>query len=360
MRTLLPLGLLSGILLATASGQIVPEVIYYRFNEGAGTSTLNAAVPGAGSPFGTLNGSLVFGPGRFGTGLVGANLSAGTSFVATGYAMALQGQSWTIEFWFNPGGTTSLQYLYGNAAGGGNFRGWCGAAPGSNMLISGNGLATNSNPGSVPAPGTWVHYAWVFDASLAPPTVTPYLNGSPLAPIAQTGALTLNTGTLIVGGYGTSNGVLGTLDEFRLWLRARTAAEISQNYNVELYSENILVAQSTGGGVGDLNLSLTSISAGAAEGFLLLSGLTSSPVGFGPILGLWPDSLTWFSLSVPIAPGNPFHFPVGIPGVFPAQPFVLPPGTMSNLAGTSLDVAALLLGASGGYAGRSYVARIAW
>lgn len=53
------------------SAQTVPDVLYYRFNEGVGTSAANSAVPGAGSPTAGLYGSMGWGPGKFGSGLSG-------------------------------------------------------------------------------------------------------------------------------------------------------------------------------------------------------------------------------------------------------------------------------------------------
>jgi hypothetical protein len=355
MRTSLAALALFVLSALTCYGQTVPEVIYYRFNEGAGTNTVNAASPGGGSTSGTLMGTMGFGPGQFGTGLTGTGAASATSFVATGYNMNLTGSSWTIEFWFTPNGTISLQYLCGVPVSGA-FRVFCGA-PGNNFVMSGTGLTTVILNASVPQVGTWAHVAFVYDATAVPPVITGYVNGAVSATVPQPGAPVLNTGSFIVGGQ-TGSGLDGTMDEFRLWLRARTAAEILSGSTVELMNENILAAQTTGGGVGDFTYSLTSISPSAAQGYSLLSADTTGPVATGPILGLFPDSLTWSSFSIPIGAGNPFHFPLGFPGVFPDQPLVVPPGTLSSLSGTTLDFVVLLLDPIGLYDGASNVVRV--
>jgi hypothetical protein len=56
---------------------------------------------------------------------------------------------------------------------------------------------------------------------------------------------------------------------------------------------NRLVASTTGNGVGDLTLSVQALVPNATEGFLLISTDASRPLGTGPLLGLWPDALTW-------------------------------------------------------------------
>ena len=48
-------------LAALACAETVPDGIYYKFNEGSGTTTANLAFPGVGSPVGTIVGSLSWG-----------------------------------------------------------------------------------------------------------------------------------------------------------------------------------------------------------------------------------------------------------------------------------------------------------
>lgn len=343
---------------AAASGQVVPDVLYYKFNEGAGTTTLNHAVPGGGSATATLTGGLGFAPGQYGSGLSGAGGASSTNYVQTGYTMNLQGVSWAIEFWWQPNAGTSLQYLCGVPVSG-DFRIFAGGSPGNNIVLSGQGITTVIATAAVPQPGVWVHSAFVFDSSAAPPAITPYINGLPGTPVAQTGSPVLSGGIFIVGGQ-TSNGLNGVLDEFRLWRQFRTPAEILANYNVELANENVLSASNSGPGVGDLTLSLASISPGAVSGFTLITGETAGAPGTGPVFGIVPDALTWQGFMMAPFPGNPFHFPVGPAGVYPAAPFVAPPGALASLAGQTFDLVAIVLGPGVSYLGKSAVVRITW
>jgi hypothetical protein len=125
---------------------------------------------------------------------------------------------------------------------------------------------------------------------------------------------------------------------------------------------NILTFNTTGGGVGDLVAGISNIGPTVTEGYLLISALTSNPIGSGPALGLWPDATTWSILldPSPALPGNPLHFAVGFPGLFPSTPFIVPPGSLSFLAGTSWDVVGLMIGVGPSYAGRTNLVRVNW
>ncbi len=345
-----------------APSQTVPEILYYRFNEGSGTTAVNSAFPGAGLPTGTLYGSAAFGTGRFGTGLSCTGQTGSLQGMTTGYTLGMQGQSWSLEFWLNPNAsTTSIKYMFGVPVGLA-LRCFNGAVPGNgNITFTGSGLGTVNAVGAAPAAGVWVHVAFVFDNSTAPPTVTPYVNGVGQSPVAQTGALTLNTGTLNLGSQLTgSAGLDGTIDEFRLWGHALTPAEIVARYNIEVYPFNILSAQTSGAGTGDLNLAMTSVSPGATEGYLLLTTSTAGAVGTGPLMGIVPDALTWSIFSQPLVAGSPLHYPVGVPGVFPDQPFTVPAGTLGFLAGQVWDVVGIVLAPGFAYLGASNVQRLAW
>jgi hypothetical protein len=352
---------LAALVLVSASlaiGQAVPEAIYYKFNEGAGTTVANLAAPGVGNAAGNIIGSLNWGTGVFGGGLVGTGLPGGANYVDTGYAMNLNGISWTIEFWWTTPASGSTQYLCGSNSSTSSFRIFSSSTPGNNFVLSGNGLTTSILNASVPPIGTSVHVAYVFDAATS--TLFGYVNGVPGVTTAQPGVPVLNAGTFVVGAAQTTAGLNGTLDEFRLWLQARTAAEILASYNTELFNVNVLAATTTGGGTGDLNLSLTLIDPAATEGFTLVTTETMAGVGSGPVFGIWASALMWDALSSPLAAGNPLHFVVGVPLVFPDVPIAVPPGALSFLAGQTWDLVAVVLGPGLVYYGHSSVQRLAW
>jgi hypothetical protein len=350
------------VILAFASfvqAQTVPQGIYYKFNEGAGTTTANLASPGVGNAFGNIVGSLNWAPGQFGQGLVGTGLPGGTNYVDTGWPMNLNGLSWTIEFWWQTPPSGSTQYVCGSNASTSAFRIFSSSTAGNNFVLSGTGMTTSIINAIVPPIGSWVHIAYVFDASTS--TLYGYANGNLAVTTAQTGTPVLNTGNFVVAAASTQAGLTGVLDEFRLWLTARTAAEIAAAYNTELFNVNLLAATTSGGGAGDLNLSLTLIDPAATEGYTLATAQTTAGIGTGPFFGIWPDGLTWSLVNTPAGVGNPVHFLTGFPGLYPSGPFFVPPGSpLSALAGQTFDFVAVLLGPGFSYVGKSNVSRLTW
>ena len=150
------------------------------------------------------------------------------------------------------------------------------------------------------------------------------------------------------------------MEEFRLWGTARTAQQIQATYNTELYPYNVFSAQTAGGGAGNLDLALSSISPGAVEGYMLVSSVASGGIGSGPMFGIWPSAVTFEGIASPLLAGNPLHFVVGVGGVFPALPFSAGPGTLSFLGGQTWDLVAVLLGPGSSYLGHSVTQRLAW
>lgn len=353
---------LAALVLVSASlalGQTVPQGIYYKFNEGVGTTTANLASPGVGNAFGNIIGGLNWGPGKFGGGLVGTGLPGNANYIDTGYAMNLNGVSWTIEFWWATPPSGSTQYVCGSNSATSSFRIFSSSIAGNNFVLSGNGMTTSIINAIVPPIGTWVHIAYVFNASTS--TLYGYANGSLAVTTAQAGIPVLNAGTFVVAAATTQAGLTGSMDEFRLWLTARTAAEIQASYNTELFNVNLLSALTSGGGAGDLNLSLTLIDPAATEGYTLVSAATTAPVGTGPFFGIWPDGLTWAAIDTPIGVGNPLHFFTGFPGVYPSGNFFVPAGPpLSAFGGLTFDFSAVLLGPGFTYVGKSNVSRLTW
>jgi hypothetical protein len=130
----------------------------------------------------------------------------------------------------------------------------------------------------------------------------------------------------------------------------------------EFSSFNLLTFTTSGGGTGDLYIALDLPAAAATEGFLLVSANAAQPLGTGPVLGLWPDAMTWDLLvnPSPLLPGNPLHFAMGSPGFFPTVPFIVSPGILSFLAGQTWDAVVLTLGPGYVYTGASNVQRAAF
>lgn len=76
---------------------------------------------------------------------------------------------------------------------------------------------------------TWSHLACTYDGT----TLTVYVNGVQVASRAQTGSVPTSTGVLHLGGTTSSSGknFIGTLDDFRLYNRALSQAEIQTDMN---------------------------------------------------------------------------------------------------------------------------------
>jgi serine protease AprX len=182
-----------------------------------------------------------------------------------------------------------------------------------------------------------------------------------------------NVGLNPVGLVSTPGGVPNTVDTvenvylagpqtgvWRIDVSARLVALDQHLESPAVDADFALVASGIGGGrdrsgpvldltstAGSFGVSLTNLPAGWAQGYTLLSFGVSRPVGLGTFLGIEFDGLAAACLSVPAAPGNFIHFVPGGPTEFPQAPFNLPPGTMSALAGLSMDGISLVLNAGG-------------
>ena len=141
------------------------------------------------------------------------DLSSGSGISIAGWvnpSAACPG-SWTL---FQRGQQVALQLSCSGA----------GAAGLSYAINTGSGLTFSAPVGSIPV-GQWSFVAMTWDKAAPTPTVTLYVNGSPVGSFAQPGALAGAASTMSLGCGMTS--FVGTLDEFALYQRALTAAELS-------------------------------------------------------------------------------------------------------------------------------------
>ena len=155
---------------------------------------------------------------------------------------------YTAESWIN---LRSYQYgtIISKFEDDNNNRGWMvnigeTGAPTIHVVHSRLGTWTNPiqwNSGFQPVLNTWYHIAVVFDATLSSNQIKLYVNGTLTAQTSWPYTLTPNAANMYIGGYdGPGNGVNGgangrffngRLDEVRVWNVARTASQISANYN---------------------------------------------------------------------------------------------------------------------------------
>ena len=80
-------------------------------------------------------------------------------------------------------------------------------------------------------PGIWQHIAGTYDGV----TFTLYVNGSPVATAARSGAMTANDLPLVVGNHPVNARPFhGGIDEVRIWGRALSQADVLNYMNIEL------------------------------------------------------------------------------------------------------------------------------
>jgi hypothetical protein len=151
--------------------QQVPQVLYYRFNEGTGTTTTNHAVPGSGTATLPLNTGHIWVAGQ----LNGCIRATAPGSMITGLAPNFtNNDSFTIEFWIRGAATTTLGYIMGESSTSVRiFTGGAAPSPGGILWQSAGGWSQCSATGFFD--GTWHHCAFVFD-SIAK-TMTLYRDG---------------------------------------------------------------------------------------------------------------------------------------------------------------------------------------
>ena len=118
-----------------------------------------------------------------------------------------------------------------------------------------------------------------------------------------------------------------------------------------------LIAQTTGGGTGDLTLTgvLSSSHPTAVRGYTLVSFTPATPVGSGPLAGIIPDSVTWPILFLAPSVGNPLHY-LNMPGFYPDVPFAVPAGVLTSLTGITANFVQIGFGAFDEFVFKSNVA----
>ncbi len=230
------LGVLLCVLQMVAQGQR-PEILYLRFSETSGTTTLDRAVPGLTGVSPTLQNGAVFNTNTNSAG--GASLApaclktAGVSQDACtiNTTFTVNGD-WTIEFWIidTQASPNGKRYVFGDPSING-LACYRDASISNNALIFEGAGMSPVTINTATQFATWKHVALVHDSRAQ--TIRPYVNGVQQAHVVQPVPISLvgsgPTG-LIIGGNGTGNTPWqGRIDEFRVWDRALTTAEIGGN-----------------------------------------------------------------------------------------------------------------------------------
>ncbi|HRN95614.1 MAG TPA: hypothetical protein PL084_12900, partial [Chitinophagales bacterium] len=206
-----------------AGGGNAPEMMYYKFDV-PGTSVANEASAPVGTNPATVTGLTIGGTGQFGTGLQGTAGPTATNNVNPGWTGTHNG-SWTISFWANMPAPSTTRYFFGNSSGNGTFRCFIGGVANTIRLTGGVPSATLDMPNWVPGASV---ITYVYDATLG--TLSGYINGVFQLSVSPGNSYPLVGTNFVVGSQG--NSIDGTMDEFRMYSRALSAAEVASVYNV--------------------------------------------------------------------------------------------------------------------------------
>ncbi len=217
---------------ATAFAQ---DVLYYKFDEAGGTKAINYA---SGSGIAPTEANLVGGnspqyaPGKFGVSSLSggtATSSTGSTYVDTGWHPNLTGSDFTLAFFLKQrtAPSSTSYFFYSNSG----WRMFTGGVANQGLYFRNGTSGTDANwiltsDIQTPAASGWVHIALVVDATAL--TATYYVNGVAQPPLSITTGVNASGGTYSfhVAGF-ASYGGLYDIDDFRITLRAASAAEIA-------------------------------------------------------------------------------------------------------------------------------------
>ena len=217
----------------------VPDILYYKFNNGS-TTTPNYAIPGEGMSYASVTGHTLENGGLADSALVGGGGTGADHFVNTSWAANLPPSGWTIGFWVSniSLGTvpTNPVYLFGDVNAN-NFRCYYGGSGGigavdTAIMLRCTGLTDVRIP-VVKGITYYIHI--VFDSTAN--AIKVYKNGTLSLTVPQTSFLVLGNGPFLIGAHTTFASSLSQnmkLDEFRIYGRTLGQSEISQTWNTTL------------------------------------------------------------------------------------------------------------------------------
>jgi hypothetical protein len=207
--------------------QGIPEILYYKFNGSGRTLRNQASSPPSGTATASINGILAIG-GSAACGskaLVGSGGLSNKDYIETNWKTTTSG-SWTISFWTNGlDSSTNLFYLFSDINAGA-FRCFSGGVAGAgNLLLRGPFTEVLVTGG---ASKRSLVTTFVYDSKAG--YIYAYINGTLVNSVAQGTIALSTTGTFILSGYnsleGLNSGAL--MDEFRFYSRALSASEVQK------------------------------------------------------------------------------------------------------------------------------------
>lgn len=215
----------------------VPELVYYKFNNGINT-TPNYAVPGEVYGNARISGMTLQNGGLADSSLTGGGESGATHYVSTDWATYLPGSGWTIGFWISNislgADPNNAVYLFSDITAN-NIRCYYGGALGltaadTAIMFRCTGMENVRIP-VVRGRNYYIHI--VYEAS--PSVIKVYVNGMLTQNIPHTPFSIIGNGPFIIGALATFHSSLSQnmrLDEFRVYDRPLAQQEITATWNV--------------------------------------------------------------------------------------------------------------------------------
>ena len=161
----------------------------------------------------------------------GFNGTSGYGLVANNAAFNLT-DAIGIEMWVNVTGGTSPIFLAKRDNSNYSWEiGLTGTYPGFNLLFRVNGNGNNIIGGNFTANGAWVHLAVGYNRT----SLTGYVNGVALTPVAYTSAINVTTTGITIGGRNLFTGaearLAGSIAHVALYNRVLDPREVWQSYD---------------------------------------------------------------------------------------------------------------------------------
>lgn len=207
-----------------------PDLFYYKFeNKPMYSAIPNCANPGVGFNPAGYNDQTITSGGQFDSCL--ASTGASDAGVTTGWNLNLGQSSWSISMWLSiPTSTSSSAYYLFGDPGGSAFRCFHNGVAGRDSLqLTGTGIMAVRVPGIGPSPTV---VTFVYDS--ASPKIKAYKNGVLIRTVTQSQLNITGGSGFKVGGYSTSATFIGKMDEFRLYKRALSDAEVAYLWNMDI------------------------------------------------------------------------------------------------------------------------------
>ena len=214
----------------------VPELLYYKFNDGSNT-TPNYAVPGEITGVANISGMTLQNGGLADSCLAGQGGNGITNKVTTNWATYLPPGGWTIGFWVSNislgSDPTNAVFLFTDITAN-NLRCYYGGALGftdtdTAIMFRCNGMSNIRIP-VVQGQTYYIHLVY----EKFPAAVKVYVNGKLTQDIPQSPLLFIGNGPFTIGAYADANSSLSQnmlIDEFRVYNRSLNQAEISATWN---------------------------------------------------------------------------------------------------------------------------------